>query len=571
MTVARRWTTVALLLVTCAAPLLPVFRNGFVYDDRSIIGSGDYLHDWTRAPEFFVHPTMYVSPVQRDLERHVDTYRPVTLVTFLWDSSLSGRAPFSYHLTNLLAHLLCVLLVLRLAEELLAPERRKYAPLAALWFGLSPIPAEAHVWINGRSDVFCCLFGVATLLAWRRAIASSPGRHRVAWHLAAAALFLAGLLSKEVLLPALVAVLAWPGAQGEPGWRTRLKNATGMFVAAGVYLALRVHALHGMRTYESGLQVGRAALQLGALWLDGFVSAVVPQRTHLRMMRDEYARLGDGWLLALAALAVVLGVVLVLQRKRWPLGTWGALWFATTLAPVAVISTMVWPGFGRYLYVPMVGLSIALADAVGRLLEWRPALARVVRLAGVLYFALLAFQLVVVVRSYESPDTLYGAVIVADPSAAHGPGWLGMSRAADGEYEQAIPFLAAAVERDPAHAAYSTQLADALLRTGRPEPALEVATQGLARAVEEPGQRVGELHMVAINVLHARDPRAAAVHMLDCLRADPGHVACGDALRNALTRHPLRDRYRVAVREILRAPAYAGVARQVRPLLDSLP
>ena len=560
-----------LLLVTCAGPLLPVFRNGFVYDDRTIVASGDYLHDWGRAPEFFVHPTMYVSPDQRDRQRYVDTYRPVTLVTFLWDSSLSGRKPFSYHLTNLIAHLLCVLLVLKLAEKLLAPERRRYAPLAALWFGLSPLPAEAHVWINGRSDVFCCLFGVAALLAWRHAVESSPGMRRVRWHVAAAVLFLGGLLSKEVLLPALVAVVAWPSAPDDAGWRTRWKNAAGMVVAAGVYLALRIHALQGMRTYQDGIQVGRAALQLGTLWVDGLVSVVVPQRTHLRMMHDEYARLGDGWHLALAALAIGLGAVLFARRKRWPLAAWGVLWFAATLAPVAIISTMVWPGFGRYLYVPMVGLSITLADAIGRLLEWRPMLVRVVRLAGVFYFALLAFLLVGVVLSYESPDTLYGSVMLADPSAAHGPGWLGLSHTDDREFEQAIPLLAAAMELDPGHAAYSTGLADALLRTGQPEQALEVATAGLAHAGAEPGQRVGELHMVAINVLHVRDPHAAATHMLDCLRADPGHVACGDALRDALTRHPLHDQYREAVREILRAPAYAVVARQVRPLLDTLP
>ncbi len=109
------------LLVTlaCAAPLLAVFRNGFVYDDRTVISDGDYLHDIRRAPEFFLHPTMYASPKQREMVRHVDTYRPVTLVTFLWDSRVSGREPFSYHLTNLLAHLLCVLLVFRLAERML--------------------------------------------------------------------------------------------------------------------------------------------------------------------------------------------------------------------------------------------------------------------------------------------------------------------------------------------------------------------------------------------------------------------------------------------------------------------
>ena len=129
----------------------------------------------------------------------VDTYRPVTLATFMWDASLSGAAPWAYHLTNLLAHLCCVWLVQRLACVMLPEADRAFAWVGAAWFALSPLPAEAHVWINGRSDIFTTLFGLLAVLAWRRALAAVRGK-ALAWHIAATVSFLCGLLSKEVLL-----------------------------------------------------------------------------------------------------------------------------------------------------------------------------------------------------------------------------------------------------------------------------------------------------------------------------------------------------------------------------------
>lgn len=76
-----------------AAVVLPVFDNGFVYDDEEVIEHGDVIHDPSELPNLFLNNTMYVSPEHRGDDLQVDTYRPVTLVSFIWDSAISGRDP----------------------------------------------------------------------------------------------------------------------------------------------------------------------------------------------------------------------------------------------------------------------------------------------------------------------------------------------------------------------------------------------------------------------------------------------------------------------------------------------
>ena len=49
--------------------------------------------------------------------------------------------------------------------------------------------------------------------------------------------------------------------------------------------------------------------------------------------------------------------------RSQPLLLWSALWFACTLAPTALVTTRLWPGFGRFLYLPASLGLIGLVDA----------------------------------------------------------------------------------------------------------------------------------------------------------------------------------------------------------------
>ncbi|MFW2388621.1 MAG: glycosyltransferase family 39 protein, partial [Polyangiales bacterium] len=233
-----------LLLVT-GFLLLPVFNNGFVYDDTEVIENGQVIHDLANLPEVFARPAMFVS-AKGESPSAFDTYRPMTLLSFFWDSAISGRDPFAYHLTNLLVHLLCVILVFSLVEHLLGREAWPFALFGAAVFALSPHPSTAHIWINGRSDLFCTAYGLIAILLWRRAVQGNPSVRRAGFHVATGALFFAGLLSKETLLMVLPALWLWPEPSGPVGARDRLVRTAPFLAASATYLAIRMAVLGGM-------------------------------------------------------------------------------------------------------------------------------------------------------------------------------------------------------------------------------------------------------------------------------------------------------------------------------------
>ncbi|MFH1435786.1 MAG: hypothetical protein ABIJ56_08740, partial [Pseudomonadota bacterium] len=422
------------VLIAVAACGAARFVNEFVWDDLYLIVEADTIHDWRNIPSFFFHNTLHAS--SRDAaaagdRSPVDTYRPVTLISFVWDAALSGREPWAYHLTNALGHLVCVALVFFLALRLLQPERRHLAPFAAAWFGLQPHLAEAHVWINGRSDIFCVIFGLSAMLLWRRALGAASWK-RMLMLAASAALFLAGLLSKEVLLLTLPTLLFWPAKTGRSSLalRQRILQVTPFAAVSAIYLAMRFFALSGMRTYGDSAQVRMALSYFPVLLVDAFQELVIPLRVYTRSMTDDYFAWGmPAFVLCLIA-ALSIAVVVLRVRRRLPLLAWGSLWFAATLAPVAVIATVLWPGFGRFLFLPSIGLIIGLTDGIGRLVErttrTRSRVRSIVACALVVYLGLLGALLVQQTRSFRDEETLYQSIIDAAPQRAHGYGFLGM-------------------------------------------------------------------------------------------------------------------------------------------------
>jgi tetratricopeptide (TPR) repeat protein len=555
------------LLALVATVASPVFDNGFVYDDDDVIENGDVIHDPSEVLNLFRNHTMYVSPQHRGDELHVDTYRPVTLVSFMWDSAISGRDPWAYHLTNLVMHLICTVLVFLFVKELLGTERWPFALFASAWFALSPHPSSAHIWINGRSDLFCTALGLGAILIWRRALGRSEGLTRASLIALSAGLFFAGLLSKESLLFALPAIVLWPERSTSVSWLERLRRSAGFAVAGVGYLAVRAAVLGGLRSNEGTDHLLKALSYLAPLELEGLWGALWPRRLYLRFLGEELGAFSALQLTAFGLVFALFAAAAWLMRRRLPLIVWGLFWFVSCLAPVAIIAGLLWPGFGRYLYLPSAGLAVAvgsvavhLHDGLGR---WRRALA----LIAVAYLAMLAVHLHGWVQDYRDRETLYTAAITKNPKGAHGYGWLGMYHFKEGRIDDAIGPLTVAHQLAPDEVRYAECLFDAFVKTQRYKAAGRLAEESAPRYERS----ASSFHMFLLNASHMDNPETASFHVLECLRKDPGSADCGKALERLLTEHPMKLRYRDIVRTQLEQERLAAVRRQTDPLMRSLP
>src|SRR6266480_1696126 len=144
--------------------------------------------------------------------RAIAQYYPLVFSSYWLQQRLWGDSTTGYHLVNLLLHIGCVVLVLKILRLLRVPG----AELAAIIFALHPVNVETVAWITERKNTLSGVFGLAATL-WYLKFDESRSRRSYALALG---LFLLGLLSKTaiVTLPlALLAIVWWK--RGTIFWR----------------------------------------------------------------------------------------------------------------------------------------------------------------------------------------------------------------------------------------------------------------------------------------------------------------------------------------------------------------
>lgn len=165
-----------LVFVAAAVLYLPSLRYGYVQDDRAIIVSNPAAHSIGRALRAFDEPYW-------PAESGAGLYRPVTILSYAVDWTLSGGSPAWMHLVNALLHAAAALLFTLVLARWLAPLA---AALAGLLFAWHPVHVEAVANLVGRAELLAAMGILGAVLAARR------GR----WALAVACAAFA-MLSKE--------------------------------------------------------------------------------------------------------------------------------------------------------------------------------------------------------------------------------------------------------------------------------------------------------------------------------------------------------------------------------------
>ena len=149
---------IPLILIITFIIYIPALSAGFVnWDDPDYVGGNSYLiRDLSRLPELFT------TPVQGN-------YHPLTMFSLALNFAISGDHEWSYHLFNLLFHLVNCYLVYRLAL-LLSKNNSLIALVTSLLFAIHPLHVESVAWISERKDVLYALFFLAGHTAFTKYI-----------------------------------------------------------------------------------------------------------------------------------------------------------------------------------------------------------------------------------------------------------------------------------------------------------------------------------------------------------------------------------------------------------------
>ena len=147
------WMLPVLLIITFIA-FIPVLQAGFVsLDDNEYVTSNPFMNAGHLKE-------LVITPLQGN-------YHPLTMLSLYLNHMISGQNAWSYHLLNLLLHLINCVLVFRLAL-LLGNKNLVIAFTTAILFAIHPMRVESVAWISERKDVLYGLFFLAGLISYTK-------------------------------------------------------------------------------------------------------------------------------------------------------------------------------------------------------------------------------------------------------------------------------------------------------------------------------------------------------------------------------------------------------------------
>ncbi len=459
-----------IVFATSVAVYANTLSHAFVYDDVNLLVRNPWIRDVAHLPTIFSSPAWGF----RGFETF---YRPLINLLFLLQYHLFGMRPWGFHLTNVLLHAGCSVLVLFVARDLLrakpSPEQDPEGAsrladgaclAAALVFATHPVHTESVAWISGVQDVAAVFLGLLAVhlhLRSRRPIPILP----------AVCYFLATLCKENAVLLPLLLVAGDHALRRDTSPRELSRRYAAHAAAIAVYLALRLHALGGLAPAGAREPIEFASGVASSAYLFAWYlgKLVFPFGLNAAYVFRPLPGLLDARSIAGLAVAGAFAAALVVAARRRSLLFPSMAWFALPLLPALYLPALGnHPFADRHLYWPSVGLSLAVAVGARRFV--RPA--RFLQPATAATLALIVlggFSIATIARNriWRDGITLWSDTVRSSPEAVVPRNNLGQAYADEGRTGDAIREFQAALRLDSSYNLARTNLGNALIRAGR--------------------------------------------------------------------------------------------------------
>jgi tetratricopeptide (TPR) repeat protein len=518
-----RWAVIFLLAVVSVA-FGQTLRNGFVnFDDDKYV---------CRNPHVTTGLTLG-SAAWAFTADEASNWHPVTWLSHQLDCQLFGLSSSGHHLTSILLHAASAALLFLLLQRMTG----EFWPslLAAAMFAVHPLRVESVAWVAERKDVLSGLFFVLTLLAYVGYAKHPFSGRRYATVLGCFAL---GLMAKPMLvtLPCVLLLLdVWPlgrFATKPVAWRRLLGEKAPLFALAAASCVVTLVVQHGAIA-----ETAPVALP----WR--LANAVVAYVAYLRQflwpmdLAVLYPHPGDTLSAFQVGLAVLIFVVVFAAawqlRRRCPWLLVGWLWYLVMLLPVIGVLQVGWQARAdRYTYLPQIGLCIAIAWGVKRLVGSQPER---IRIASTVAACVLSLWIAVdrrQVHSWHNSETLWNQALAytSDNFIAHYN--LGVALAGEGRTAEAESQYRKAVAVRPTYVPARFNLAVLLAHRGVWDEAIAEYYEVIRLEPDFADAR----NNLGSALLHRSQIEEGIAQYREALRTDPNLVDAHNNLGNALLR-----------------------------------
>ena len=383
-----KWIMIGVLVILPFLVYLNCLHNDFVYDDFHLVSQNRGIQGLHKLPFIF------------GVEKKAGSYRPVRMASYALDyflnqnlwGHLEGLNPFGFHFSNLVYHVITVLLVFLVINAL--TDNIRVAFLAALLFSIHPVHTESVAYISGRRDILSTLFYLLGFYFFIRYRSSS----RLSYSALFLLCYLLALGSKEmaVTLPLLcfcydmVGTLQITGIEKKAGSFKRIFRAIKEVVVKYRYFYLMFFIAASCFTYYKVWIKSPSQRHsfYGESILLHFLTVFKIIVHYLRLMfypvnlTADYSYNGFPIASSLFDPAVLTAILILacILYGLWrllitsPLMSLGVLWWFLALLPVCQIFPHHELMAEHYLYLPSVGLFLFIALVVIKGLDtgkWR--------------------------------------------------------------------------------------------------------------------------------------------------------------------------------------------------------
>jgi protein O-mannosyl-transferase len=326
-------------------------------------------------------------------------WHPLTWLSHAVDCQLYGLNPAGHHETNLVLHVLNVVLLFWVLQQATGYIGRS-AMVAGL-FALHPINVETVAWIAERKNLLSMTFFLLALAAYRRyTLKPEVGRYAVV-----ALLFALGLMAKPQVITFPFVLLLWdywPLRRMSATQPDSAENIPGRTLSQLVLEKLPLFALSALSAIIT-VKAQRAghAFRLYPLSVR-LENAIVAYATYVKKafwpvdLAPMYPHPGDAivrWHVFAALLFLLAVTVLAAaewRRRRYLAVGW--LWFVGTLVPmIGLVQVGTQAMADRYAYLPLIGLFVMVCWLVGDWTEQRHVSLTWQRVAGFVVLLALAW------------------------------------------------------------------------------------------------------------------------------------------------------------------------------------
>lgn len=438
-----------LIILPAALYFQTIFFDFTSFDDRILII--DNYHQINKLVYIF-------DAFSRDVFSNLDGifYRPLLTITFIIDAAIGGKEPMMYHVTNLILHILCVLLLFQLLKRLNISSKKSF--FFSLIFAVHPVLVQAVAWIPGRNDTLLTLFILLSINFYVKYLAAEKISQKYLSIFFLAIFYLCSLLTKEtaIIFPFILGFHFFVIERE----KSRIDL---LFLLAAVVIPVVFWFIMRSSVIEGETDLLGILFKYNIERLHGI--ALYISKVFLPINLSPFPTYKDTAIIFALPVLIIFAISLFIFRiKNLRMFIWGILWFLLFLLPSLSFAEGNIVFLEHRLYLPMIGIVISLLQL--SLKENRNLNVKIkysFLIGVILIFSATAFSHS---KVFSSSRVMWETAEQKSPSSPFVHNNLGNVYMREGEIRNAVTQYEKAVSLNPDHAEAHLNLGYAFRKEG---------------------------------------------------------------------------------------------------------